>query len=205
MPEYCTCGVALAPDSLFCHKCGKPQREMVEPEPLTPQPIVSAVPPPPAPTAAPLPTFSNPVALRIALMIAVFATFLSFLPYLNWLAAGYFAAYFYRRRTGARLNVVAGMRMGWMTGVLMFVITAVLFTAFVILFNASSGNAVFQAQIKSMSDPRVQEMLKLIQNRTDVAFLLMQLFFFVTCLSMAGGALGAKMTGRGETASGSSV
>jgi hypothetical protein len=205
MPEYCTCGVALAPDSLFCHKCGKPQREMVEPEAPTPQPIVSAVPPPPAPTAAPLPTFSNPVALRIALMIAVFATFLSFLPYLNWLAAGYFAAYFYRRRTGARLNVVAGMRMGWMTGVLMFVITAVLFTAFVILFNASSGNAVFQAQIKSMSDPRVQEMLKLIQNRTDVAFLLMQLFFFVTCLSMAGGALGAKMTGRGETASGSSV
>jgi|SRR5450432_1171414 hypothetical protein len=195
MPEFCTCGAQLVPDSLFCHKCGKPQRDIVEPEPPAPQPEAIAL-PPPAPTAAPLPTFRNPVALRIALMIAVFATFLSFLPYLNWLAAGYFAAFFYRRRTGSRLNLVAGVRMGWITGVLMFAITAALFTAFVVLFNASSGNAIFQAQIKSMTDPRVQEMFKIIQNRTDVALLLMQLFVFVTCLSMAGGALGAKLAGR---------
>jgi hypothetical protein len=198
MPEFCTCGAQLAPDSLFCHKCGKPQRDIVEPESPAPQPVMSALPLPlpAAPTAAALPTFHNPVALRIALMIAVFATFLSFLPYLNWLAAGYFAAFFYRRRTGSRLNVVAGVRMGWITGVLMFAITAALFTAFVVLFNASSGNAVLQAQIKSMSDPRVQEMFKIIQNRTEVAVLLMQLFVFVTCLSMAGGALGAKLAGR---------
>jgi hypothetical protein len=195
MPEFCTCGAQLASDSLFCHKCGKPQREIVEPEPQAPQPEAIALPPPP-PTAAPLPTFRNPVAMRIAFMIAVFATFLSFLPYVNWLAAGYFAAFFYRRRTGYRLNVVAGVRMGWITGVLMFAITAALFTAFVVLFNASSGNAIFQAQIKSMTDPRVQEMFKIIQNRTEVAFLLMQLFVFVTCLSMAGGALGAKLAGR---------
>src|SRR5258708_3276074 len=134
MPDFCTCGAQLVPDSLFCHKCGKPQRDLVEPEPQAPPPRVSALPPPP-PTAAPLPTFRNPVAMRIALMIAVFATFLSFLPYLNWLAAGYFAAFFYRRRTGFRLNVVAGVRMGWITGVLMFGITATLFTAFVVLFN----------------------------------------------------------------------
>ena len=195
MPEFCTCGAQLVSDSLFCHKCGKPQRDIVEPEPPAPQPEAIAL-PPPVPTAAPLPTFRNPVALRIALMIAVFATFLSFLPYLNWLAAGYFAAFFYRRRTGSRLNLVAGVRMGWITGVLMFAITAALFTAFVVLFNASSGNAIFQAQIKSMTDPRVQEMFKIIQNRTDVALLLMQLFVFVTCLSMAGGALGAKLAGR---------
>jgi hypothetical protein len=192
MPEFCTCGAQLVPDSLFCHKCGKPQRDIVEPEPQTP-PQVIALPPLPAPTPAPLPTFRNPVALRIALMIAVFATFLSFLPYLNWLAAGYFAAFFYRRRTGSRLNVVAGVRMGWITGVLMFAIMAALFTAFVVMF---SGNAVFQAQIKGMSDPRVQEMFKMVQSRTDVALLLMQLFVFVTCLSMAGGALGAKLAGR---------
>jgi cellulose synthase/poly-beta-1,6-N-acetylglucosamine synthase-like glycosyltransferase len=196
MPEFCTCGAQLASDSLFCHKCGKPQREIVEAEPQAPLPQVVAAPPPPAPTAAPLPTFRNPVAMRIALMIAVFATLLSFLPYVNWLAAGYFAAFFYRRRTGSRLNLVTGVRMGWITGVLMFAITAALFTAFVVLFNASSGNAIFQAQIKSMTDPRVQEMFKMIQNRTEVAFLLMQLFVFVTCLSMAGGALGAKLAGR---------
>ena len=198
MPEFCTCGAQLAEDSLFCHKCGKPQRDLVDsevdaapPEPIPPPPVQA-----PAPPAAPLPTFGNPVAFRIALMIAVFATFLSFLPYLNWLAAGYFSAFFYRRRTGTRLNVIAGVRMGWITGVLIFGITAALFTAFVVLFNASSGNEIFQAQIRTMSDPRVREMLKMIQNRTDVAFLLMQLFVFVTCLSMAGGALGAKLVGR---------
>jgi hypothetical protein len=196
MPEFCTCGAQLVSDSLFCHKCGKAQRDILEPEPQAPEPQVSAIPPPSVPTAAPLPTFRNPVAMRIALMIAVLATFLSFLPYVNWLAAGYFAAFFYRRRTGSRLNLVTGVRMGWITGVLMFAITAALFTAFVVLFNASSGNAVFQAQIKSMTDPRVQEMFKMIQNRTDVALLLMQLFVFVTCLSMAGGALGAKLAGR---------
>ena|SRR5438477_165941 len=199
MPEFCTCGAQLLPDSLFCHKCGKPQRDLVEPEILAPQPELTAPVPPPValpPSAPPLPAFSNPVALRIALMIAVFATFLSFLPYLNWLAAGYFAAFFYRRRTGTRLNVLAGVRMGWITGVLIFAITAALFTAFVVLFNASTGNEIFQAQIRSMSDPRVQEMFKIIQNRTEVALLLMQLFVFVTCLSMAGGALGAKLVGR---------
>src|SRR5712691_3131440 len=125
MPEFCTCGAQLAAGSLFCHKCGKPQRELVKQETIdshaTPDsqaapPAVNAVPLPAplqlATQVAPLPTFHNPVALRIALIIAVFATFLSFLPYLNWLAAGYFSAFFYRRRPGSRLNVIAGVRMG---------------------------------------------------------------------------------------------
>src|SRR5471030_3086639 len=197
MPEFCTCGAQLAFDSLFCHKCGKPQRDIVEPETQEPEPQVSALPPPPAPTAAPLPTFRNPVAMRIALMIAVFATFLSFLPYVNCLAAGYFAAFLYRRRTGSRLNVLAGVRMGWITGVLMFAIIAALVTAFVVLFG---NNAVFQAEIKSMADPRAREMLqgvlKIIQDRTALALFLMQSFLLVTCLCMAGGALGAKLAGR---------
>src|SRR5450432_2056021 len=196
MPEFCTCGAQLASDSLFCHKCGKPQRDIVEPEPQAPEPQVSTI-PPPAPAAAPLPTFRNPVAMRIALMIAVFATFLSFLPYVNCLAAGYFAAFLYRRRTGSRLNLLAGVRMGWITGVLMFAIIAALVTAFVVLFG---NNAVFQAEIKSMADPRAREMLqgvlKIIQDRTALALFLMQSFLLVTCLCMAGGALGAKMAGR---------
>jgi hypothetical protein len=197
MLEFCTCGAQLASGSLFCHKCGKPQRDILETEPQAPEPRVSALPPPPAPTAAPLPTFRNPVAMRIALMIAVFATFLSFLPYVNCLAAGYFAAFFYRRRTGSRLNVLAGVRMGWITGVLMFAIIVALFTAFVVLFG---NNALFQAEIKSMSDPRAREMLqgvlKIIQDRTALALFLMQSFVLVTCLCMAGGALGAKLAGR---------
>ena len=49
MSEFCTCGAELPPDALFCHKCGKPQREIsahVEEEPAVSVPVEMAVPPP---------------------------------------------------------------------------------------------------------------------------------------------------------------
>jgi zinc ribbon protein len=197
MPEYCSCGAQLPPDALFCHKCGKPQRQLLSTEAEAPQAEapLPLPPPPPLPAAPPL-SFRNPVALRIAILVALGATCLSFLPYLNWLAAGYFAAFFYRRRTGLALNLVLGVRMGWITGILMFFITALLFSGFVVLINASGGIEQFQSQFKNLADPRVQEMFKILRNRGDVALLLAQLFVFITCLSMAGGALAAKLVGR---------
>jgi hypothetical protein len=200
MPEICSCGAQLPPDALFCHKCGKPQREFgpVEPEERS----VEAAPPPVVPlretvqrNAPPL-SFRNPIVLRIAALVAVVATFLSFLPYLNWLAAGYFAAFFYRRRTGSVLNVLVGVRMGWITGVLMFALTTLVLTALVLMVNASGGIEVVQLQFKNMADPRVQEMFKILRSRSDLAMLMAQLFIFTTCLSMAGGALAAKLVGR---------
>jgi hypothetical protein len=196
MPETCSCGAQLPPDALFCHKCGKPQREFGPAEPEAPP--VAIAPPPVIPVrreAAPL-NFRNPIALRIAALVAVGATFLSFLPYLNWLAAGYFAVFFYRRRTGSVLNVLIGVRMGWITGVLMFALTALVLTALVLVVNASGGIDVVQLQFKNMADPRVQEMFKILSNRSEVAMLMAQLFIFITCLSMAGGALAAKVVGR---------
>ena len=196
MPETCSCGAQLPNDALFCHKCGKPQREFgaVEPEArpveIAPPPIISV-----RHEAPPL-NFRNPIALRIAALVAVGATFLSFLPYLNWLAAGYFAVFFYRRRTGSVLNVLVGVRMGWITGVLMFALTALVLTALVLLVNASGGIDVVQLQFKNMADPRVQEMFKILSSRSDLAMLMAQLFIFITCLSMAGGALAAKVVGR---------
>lgn len=199
MPEICSCGAQLPPDALFCHKCGKPQREFgpVEPE-ARPIETAEIVRPPiiPIPREAPPLSFRNPIALRIAALVAVGATFLSFLPYLNWLAAGYFAVFFYRRRTGSVLNVLVGVRMGWITGVLMFALTALVLTALVLMVNASGGIEVVQLQFKNMADPRVQEMFRILRSRADVAMLMAQLFIFITCLSMAGGALAAKLVGR---------
>src|SRR5664279_4079483 len=98
MPDFCTCGAQLPPDSLFCHKCGKPQREVMEPEPQ-PESVAEFVPPaaPPIDTEPPPPAlnFHNLAAIKIAFLMAVLATLLSFLPYLNWLAAGFFAALMY--------------------------------------------------------------------------------------------------------------
>lgn len=193
MPEFCTCGAQLAPDSLFCHKCGKPQREIVEPEPQAPEPQVIALPPPP--TAAPLPTFRNPVALRIALMVAIAAMFLNWLPLINWLGAGFFAVFFYRRKTRHFMDVSAGVRMGWMTGVLMFAMWSVIFTA---LGMTGKFSALIKEQMKSLpaNDPYVQQLSAALQNPTGILIMLVMAFMFITVLSMAGGALGAKLAGR---------
>ncbi len=203
MPEYCSCGAQLPPDALFCHKCGKPQRELVVPE--TREPFPEPVLPPQAPLPrmeAPPVNFRNAVAFRIALLVAAFATLLSFLPFLNWLAAGFFAVFIYRKKTGSFLNVGAGVRMGWITGLLMFALSAVVF-AVQQLPGAIRGHldARLQEQMQNFAqDPMSQQMFRYFQNGPGVMvlflFSLIALFLFTTGLSMAGGAIGAKIVGR---------
>jgi hypothetical protein len=189
---------------LFCHKCGKPQREFAVPEEEIIQPVEPPpLPPPPVPQALPL-NFHNPVAVRIALLVAVCATVLSFLPFLNWIAAGFFAVFFYRRKTGNLLNVGAGARMGWITGLLMFGLWTVLFTIEQVpaALNGRLG-PLLQEQLKSLpaQDPTVQQMMSLFQTGPGIAFVLFvslaAFFLFITGLSVAGGAIGAKLVGRG--------
>jgi hypothetical protein len=212
MPDFCTCGAQLPPDSLFCHKCGKPQREVMAPEPQ-PESVAEFVPPaaPPIDTAPQPPAlnFHNLVAVRIALVVAPAAFLLLRLPALSvflWVAAGFLAVYFHRRRTGDPLNVRAGVRLGWITGVIMFAITTVIFTLTVVPSFANGGLAILrqqmQLQVKNPADPNVQEALRLLDTPPGLAtFLLVMLFMlfvFITLLSMAGGALGAKFVSRSE-------
>jgi hypothetical protein len=209
MPDFCTCGAQLPPDSLFCHKCGKPQREIMEPEPQ-PESVAEFIPPaappvdtPPQPAAL---NFHNLVAVRIALVVAPVAFLLSWIPALNlvlWIAAGFLAVFFHRRRTGDLLNVRAGVRLGWITGVLMFAITTVIFTLTVVPLAANGGIAnLFRQQLKNPSDPNVQEALRMLETAPGMATVLLvmlfMLFVFITLLSMAGGALGAKFVSRSE-------
>jgi hypothetical protein len=216
MPETCTCGAQLPPDSLFCHKCGKPQREIVAPEditPVLPAPVAgaakafAAAPVAGAPTpiagaatafAAPprfaMPvSFRNPVAVRISLFVGVAAMFFSFLPIVNWLAAGFFAVFFYRRKTHNLLNVGAGLHLGWITGLVMFTMWGVFFMA-----EGLSGklNGVFQEQIKNLpsaNDPYLQQVAQFMASGPGLLIVLAIGFVFITCVSMAGGALGAKI------------
>ena len=206
MPEFCTCGAQLPPDALFCHKCGKPQRSFEVPEVHTPEHAEFA---PPAPQVKPQPlplNFHNPVAVRIAFMVAVAATLLSWLPWVNLLAclmAGFFSVYFYSRRTGYSLNVKSGALMGWITGVLMFALSTVVLTATIVPVAASGGlGALFRSQLKNTSDPNVQEALRMLESGPGLAVLmvvtLIMLFALITFLSMAGGMLGAKLVRHGN-------
>src|SRR5437868_1931794 len=135
VPEFCTCGAQLPPDARFCHKCGKPQYDyqasfdQAEPEPeaAQPQPAVAELQPLQVSTDI---SFHNGLAVRIGFIAAMGAVFLLLipvpLPYLRLLvaplAAGYFAVFLYSRRTGQVLSVSSGRRMGWITGILSFVI-----------------------------------------------------------------------------------
>ena len=208
MPEFCTCGAHLAPDSLFCHKCGKPQREILEPEPEVVTEAIQAAPVQSAPAPAPVSVelnFHNPIAVRVAATVALFATLPSLilpLAMLFWLGAGFVAVYLYRRRTGAFLNIRAGVRLGWITGVLMSVITIVVYTLWAVPAAASGEMAnLLRAQMaKNAADPNMQqEAMRMLQSNTGLAAILLaglfMAFCFITLLAMAGGALGAKLVG----------
>lgn len=203
--QRCTCGALLPEDARFCHKCGKPQyQEDIErlaaqepapvPGPATTQPIRSA--------AAGI-SFRNSRAVLISLVVAALAFFASLLATMLWAplfpivlcAAGFIAARLYRADAAEPLSAGAGARLGWMTGLWLFVIVAVLCTFAAVYLSTPQGweqAKTFWAQFPEMS--------KGLGNQHEVlSTLLMRLpflFFLLTLLPGLGGMLGAKSTPR---------
>jgi hypothetical protein len=216
MPEFCTCGAELPPDARFCHRCGKPQREEIQPEIAERPPEIVTV-AAPAPTEAPSTNaplrvnFHNATAVRIGLLLAGGASLLSALPAMAlglaglaiwWVSAGFLSVYIYRRRTGQFLTVDSGLRMGWITGLLGSTITCVVSTVSVVALIRGGGIATaYQEQFRKMygNDPKMQQALKILENPSGLAvmvvFALFLSFLIITFLCIAGGALGAKLVG----------
>jgi zinc ribbon protein len=214
MPEFCTCGAELPPDARFCHKCGKPQREEIVPETVARPPEIATAAPPPSAASGSSPqrvNFHNATAVRIGLLMAGLASLLSALPAMAlglpglaiwWIGAGFLSVYIYRRRTGQFLTVDSGLRMGWITGLLGSTITSVVFTVSVVpLIRGGGLAAIYQEQFHKMygNDPNVQQALKMLENPSSLAlvvvFVLLFFFLIITFLCTAGGALGAKLVG----------
>jgi len=206
VPERCTCGAQLPEDALFCHKCGKPQREIVSVE----EPEVVAA-PPPVPVAAPQPlviSFHNGPAVRIALGMG----FLAFLCLLVvgqlalpqalvfvWLAAaGFLAVFLYRRSTGQRLSVMNGARLGWISGVFGFVIVTIILTMFVIALSEPSVVTALREQIKTRGIPEanLDQMIEALHSPSGITSVLGLFFLLFTILPAFGGAVGAKILDR---------
>ncbi len=199
MPEICTCGAQLPPDARFCHKCGKPQREeiVVEPAPaFAPQQ-------PPLVEAAPLQalSFRNPTALRVGLLAAALLCVLMMIPGVNyaavvwWLGAGYFSVWIYKRRTGQRLNVRGGARMGWITGVISCALLTLLFAFFMLAIRQMGGLDAIKDGLKDLAfqQSSVDEALKMLQDPSRMLRSLIATFIMLTLTCTAGGALGAKL------------
>lgn len=212
MPERCTCGAQLPEDALFCHKCGKPQREIVSVD----EPEVVPV-PPPIPAAAnvaanvvatesPAITFHNGPAVRIALFMAAVAFFsvLITIPVaadfaIVWLiVAGFLAVFLYRLRTGYRISTFGGARLGWICGIFAFLILAVLIAISAAVLSDPAGVAKVKEQLNGLKQPaaNIDQAVDAFKHPGQVVAELLQLFLLFTVLSALGGAVGAKLLDR---------
>ncbi len=176
------------------------------PEPLAT--VAEPAPPEPAPPAIPEVNFSNPAAVRTALMASLLGYLLLSLPVplpFIWplvalMATGVLAVYLYQRRTGLRLSVLAGARMGWLTGVFTFSIATIFFTLLVAAVSSQGGlSNYYREHLPGLKegDPNVEKVLEYLQNPAGLGLFLFLslavLFVMFTLLPTIGGALGAKV------------
>ena len=205
--DRCTCGALLPEDARFCHKCGKPQfeedRERLNELAAASAPVQGRIEPPPlaasAETGSPI-TFRNSRAVVITLLVAAGA--MVGFPLVGLFAApffpfflcgvGFVAVRVYRGRSLEMLTAGAGARLGWMTGLWLFLVVAVLLTLCSIVVASPEG---WQQMRNAWAQvPQAARLLDL--NQHD--FLMQMLvtlpfsFFMLTLLPGLGGVLGAK-------------
>jgi hypothetical protein len=209
----CTCGATLPEDALFCHRCGKPQRELFDVES---EPELAPAIPPPLPTttvAGPTPIgFHNGPAVRFALlagvlsMVVVVATGqISILQALGplWLmAGGFFAVFLYRRRTGERLTPLSGAHLGWLSGIFGFLIMTVIVTLLAIAMSEPSAVSTLRSQwsVAGRSETDFNVMLDAFHSPAKIVAILSMILLLFSVLPAFGGALGAKFLDRADLA-----
>ncbi|MFN0170356.1 MAG: hypothetical protein ACKV22_28385 [Bryobacteraceae bacterium] len=205
MPEYCSCSAELPPDARFCHRCGKPQREADLAREAAERIVVAPVETPveaPVEIVAAGPNFHNPIAVRAALLAASLGTLLFLLirfGFVIWLVgAGFLGTWLFARRSRQTLTVRAGARMGWLTGVLSFVLLTVLFSVSAALSEGQLAQ-MYREQLQQMpaGDPKMAEAIQMLETPGGMAMVFVTsfafLFMMVTAFCTAGGALGAKV------------
>jgi hypothetical protein len=204
--ERCTCGAILPEDALFCHKCGKPQREIVAVEVEAPPPVV----PPPMPAvAAPPPIgFHNGLAVRIGLLAGLLLIGVSlvlgqvgFFRYLApvWpVAAGFWAVFVYRRRTGQRLSPMNGAHLGWICGIFAFLMTTIMITMMVVVLSEPSAVNSLRDQWKDYgrSEADLNLMMQALHSPATIVGMLLTFLLLFSVLPAFGGAIGAKLLDR---------
>ncbi|MDX2179700.1 MAG: hypothetical protein SFV18_08920 [Bryobacteraceae bacterium] len=209
MNERCTCGALTVEGARFCHKCGRPLYEepKIEPEAAL-EPQESVPPPASAPPAPAEINFRNSVAVRVGFLMAglgIFATNLLGLlgsPILQAISvltlaagSGYFAVWLYNRRTGQRLSVTGGARLGWITGVFSFLIVMVIVTMTVALVGPEAYSQMLRDNIvkaaasqPNLKVPPVEQLMG-----TMIFMILITAFATFTVAASIGGAFGAKI------------
>lgn len=205
MPDRCTCGAELPPNALFCHLCGRPQRDLPSPtdEPEVP-PRETPAQPSEKPQSAGV-SFGSADTIRAAYPPAAIAAvlgsiqFVAMLCFLWYPAAGFASVYLYRVRTGTFLSPRAGAKLGAITGLLVFAISLLIGTVGYLLGGGVDlSESVRQALEQSGQPEDLQRSVEnLINNPVMLAFMILlglALQAVVTTgFATIGGALGAKV------------
>ncbi len=217
--DLCSCGARLVEDARFCHRCGKPTVEPVL-EPETDQSVSPEVEQlldrAEIQSQHPEISFSNGPAVRVALLVAAISMLL-FVPLANLaglsifgiilptLLAGALSVWFYQRRTGQEITVMAGARMGWITGVFIFALFLVLFTVSIIpAMESGELQRIQETALKgNFSEADLARLKEIFENplmlALSIVFFMGIYFVGATTLSSLGGMLGAKFLGRNPT------
>ncbi len=144
--------------------------------------------------------------MRIGLLLAVATFILSVIVkplLLLWmLAAGIGAAWLYARRTGVALTAVGGARLGWITGLFLFLILMILVSGMALAMTDKGAADMFLAQMKQNGgEDQARMVIEALQNPGKLAEVLAQFFVFCGLLPVLGGVLGARLFRKAGTAS----
>jgi hypothetical protein len=157
----CTCGALPPSDAQFCHRCGRPMVEFPQIESLDNQPststtsAVQTTSPSPEVVISEQPSgWSGNHGIRSALLGAFLAMSVFFLPGINLVApiispllCGLLTVWFYIRRTGDRLSVREGARLGTMSGLFAFVLVMIQFTVVMLALKDDKMRAEWEKQM----------------------------------------------------------
>jgi hypothetical protein len=220
--DFCSCGAQLPADARFCHRCGKPQ--IADPPPTLEdssefhrppgiehsaddlRAIAAAAATPEAPTTI---SFHNANAVSTGFITAILIWVLMIIPLggvpgmllkvFVLLGGGFLAVIFYTRRTGQMLTVAAGARLGWITGVLFYVIWMLFFTVTILVLQDQGGLLeAYKKQLQESNAPAdtIKQLTDIMQSPEvfgAVMVLMLGVMFVAFTLPMIlGGAVAAK-------------
>ena len=170
-------------------------------------PVPVEVAPPPLPTAPQI-SFHNRLAVRVALVAGTLAFFCSVITgqvsntqplAMLWMAGGGFlAVYLYKRRTGQKLSVVNGARLGWICGIFGFVVVIIALAGTALMLSDPAMVSAMREQLHSRGVPEAaaDQMMNIFHTPSGLTSALLVSFVLFTILPACGGALGAKLLDR---------
>lgn len=165
------------------------------------QPVAAEAVPPELPVEPAAINLANGSAVRAALLAGIVAFFLSgplgTLGLFALVGGGVFAVFLYRRSTGQALSAANGARLGWITGIFLFVLLLLSFTASVVLEPTFFDDLQKQIAARAaLPEADVRQIMSMLRTPMGIAAMVFGMFLSSTLPPALGGAVGAKLLGR---------